>query len=39
MYEESLRRIEHALPLLEALVPDGDIPQAFLRPGLAGRKT
>jgi len=39
MYEESLRRIEHALPLLEALVPDGDIPRAFLRPWLVRQTT
>jgi len=31
-YTESLRRIEHTLPFLRALVPGGDLLSAFVRP-------
>jgi glyoxylase-like metal-dependent hydrolase (beta-lactamase superfamily II) len=31
-YEESLHRIEHALPYLRRLVPGGDLNTAFIRP-------
>ena len=31
-YTESLRRIEHALPSLHRLVPEGDLETAFVRP-------
>jgi glyoxylase-like metal-dependent hydrolase (beta-lactamase superfamily II) len=34
MYEESVRRIEHVIPHLRRLVPDGDLHAAFLRPGM-----
>ena len=32
VYAESVRRMEHALPALRALVPNGDMPRAFRRP-------
>ncbi len=32
MYAESLRRIEHVLPYLRCLVPNGDLPAGFVRP-------
>ena len=31
-YEESLCSIEHALPYLRRLLPDGDLNTAFIRP-------
>ncbi len=33
LYAESVRRIEHAMPYLEALIPEGDFRRAFMRPG------
>jgi glyoxylase-like metal-dependent hydrolase (beta-lactamase superfamily II) len=33
LYAESLRRIEHTLPALCRLVPDGNLRPAFIRPG------
>lgn len=33
LYRESVRRIEYATPYLAALVPDGDLQRACLRPG------
>ncbi|MCX5661902.1 MAG: hypothetical protein NTW19_19665 [Planctomycetota bacterium] len=32
LYAESIRRIEHALPFLKALVPEGDLDRACFRP-------
>lgn len=32
LYAESLRRIEHAVPYLKALVPEGDLDRACFRP-------
>src|SRR5690606_27057920 len=33
MYKGSVARIRHALPYLQALIPGGDIPSAFIRKG------
>jgi len=32
LYEESIKRIRHAMPFLQAIVPDGDVERAFIPP-------